>query len=250
MNDVSYKKERICRIKIDYRNGTFSTGTGFFISRSGELLTCAHVILGKALTELRQDTTFIATQGLDEEEKITNFQRNETSSIQVTLPNGTVRNANLKKIDADYDIALLQLSGSNIRIKYFDYDFSDPSKLDYDDNIFFCGYQYAVDYQPTNFPFTVNSGIISTFTVTIVAGAQHEHLQINSINLGGNSGAPLFRKSSNIAIGIINGNMNWGSDNVLQSNNGIVSPSVFRIPLSIAYATSLNLINAKTDIFS
>ena len=250
MNDVNYKKKRIVRVIVNFRNGTNSVGTGFFISRSGNLLTCAHVILGLTLTQLRANNTFISTSGATEAEKITNYQRNETISIQVQLPNGVIINADLEKLNADFDIGLLRLTGENPRVDFFEINHSASSKFDYDDNVFFCGFQEAVGYTNLNFPFSVNSGIVSTFPTVTVTGTQYEHVQVNSINLGGNSGAPLFKKGSNVVEGIINGNMNWGSDTVLQVANGIVAPAPLRTPLSIAYATPLSFIKHKTAIFN
>jgi hypothetical protein len=72
--------------------------------------------------------------------------------------------------------------------------------------------------------------------------------------LPGNSGTPLFSKKTGKVVGIVNGNMNWGRDNLLIFKNSQDKAQGFeevsnRIPLSIAYATSLKILKEKTKIF-
>jgi len=125
----------------------------------------------------------------------------------------------LEKFDEKYDIVLLKLNSqkSPKKIKYCKLDFK--TTLKQGDSMFFGGFPTCFCYGVTETPFAINTGMISSFPETIVGGERYEHIQINSINLGGNSGAPLFRKNRSSVVGIINGNMNWGRDDLVSQDN-------------------------------
>ncbi len=262
-NNVPYKRERLVRVIVQMRNGNTSTGTGFFISKDGEILTCAHVIAGTELRNLESidfrvtgslvdasessisvsaDSNTSNYRDIDNESKHIKFQNYITQSImtlQIELSNGNRVIAEIKKIDEHLDVAILQIIKADFEkseitkngTPFFLLD--DKYTPEYDESTFFCGFQMTGGYDnPTQYPFSVNRAVVSAMPLTAVAGGVHEHIQLNSINLGGNSGAPLFVEGSNTVIGIINGNMNWDKN----------------IPLCIAYATSLKLIKEKLGI--
>jgi V8-like Glu-specific endopeptidase len=255
-NDVPYKRERVVRVIVQMRNGTTSAGTGFFISPDGEILTCAHVISGTELRNLKA-IDFKVNNSIpnyevndDKQSQHTKFQNYLTQSIislQVELANGERVMAEIKKIDEDLDVALLKIAKNDLEkleknegtkngvakngTPFF--LLNDTYTPEYDESTFFCGFQMTGGYDnPTQYPFSINRAVVSAVPDVVVAGDRHEHIQLNSINLGGKSGAPLFIEGSNTVIGIINGNMNWSGG----------------IPLCIAYATSLQLIKDRTDI--
>jgi hypothetical protein len=160
-------------------------------------------------------------------------------SLQIELSNGERAMAEIKKIDEEFDVALIKIvkneglgvNGNGKETPFFLLD--DEYIPEYDESTFFCGFQMTGGYEnPTQYPFSINRAVVSAIPLVAVAGGRYEHIQLNSINLGGNSGAPLFIEGSNTVIGMINGNMNW----------------LTNIPLCIAYATSLKLIKEKTDI--
>lgn len=241
---------------VDYHNkiappGTYDVcGSGFFISEDGKILTCFHA-LGGELKHIRKDDTFIAiTEGVNEHDNLQTYLSNKISEIKAQLPNGDIVELDLVNFDERYDVALLQPREHGTPVAHFDIDINDT--LDYDDSIFFCGYQLATGYSLGDYPFTVNSGQVSSFVDIEVGGGRYQHLQINSINLGGNSGAPLFRQGSDRPIGVINGNMNWGSDNaaifIPNTNPPQISKASLRTPLSIAFATPLQTIANLSSI--
>ncbi|MFA5778488.1 MAG: serine protease [Candidatus Paceibacterota bacterium] len=246
---LRYKKERLLRILVNYRTGKFAAGSGFFINKNGELLTCFHVVFGAELNKLRLLPNFISINIGDEHNKLEQYFKNTILNLEIELPNGIKKGVELKNFNEKYDIAILKLKEPLKNIKYFKIDFEDTPY--YGDDIIFCGFQLAHGYSNDKFPFAVNVGIISSFPETTVGGDSYQHLQINSINLGGNSGAPLFRKGKKNVIGIVNGNMNMGNNNVVlydSKNNKNITGSII-IPLSIAYATSLKLLKQKANLF-
>lgn len=248
---INYKKKRILRILVYLNNGSIVTGSGFFIDNNGRLLTCFHVVFSKGLKDFRKDQVFISIQGNSEHLRLDTWFRNNISKIEVENYCGIKEELKLEKFDEKYDIVLLKLhSQRSLKdIKYCKLDFK--ATLKQGDLVFFGGFPVCVPYNNTETPFAINTGMISCFPETTITGERYEHIQINSINLGGNSGAPLFKRNSNSVIGIINGNMNWGSDVVLmQDNSGRQFVESLRVPLSIAYATSIKFLKQKTLIFT
>jgi len=245
-NGIAYKKENIARIIINNTNGTYGVGTAFPIGDSRKYLSCFHVVFGKPINEIRNDSNFAALDGNNEDEKLLAYQKANTKGIQLQLPNGMLINALLEKFNAQYDAATVTVTGKG-RKQSLELDTS--SVINIGDQLFFCGYQSAVRIEPKNFPFTINSGFVSTMINTEIGGGNYEHLQINSINLGGNSGAPVFRANENQVIAMINGNMNWGRDDfAIFNEEGRIIRGSSRTPLSIAYATPLALIKLETDL--
>lgn len=244
MENLNYKRERLVRVIINYNNGNIGTGTGFIATSNGLILTCCHVLLGIELKNILVSQDYLDCEGDSVKNKLKFFLEKYVASISVEMMNGTRKATNLIWFDENYDTALIQMLGV-VDVPFFELDFN--YKPEYEDSIFFCGFPLAIGYpRPEEYPFAINKGYISTFPITTVAGGRYEHLQINSINLGGNSGAPLFLKDSNIVIGMINGNMNWGNDNlasITSSNPPEVTSVSLRVPLSIAYATSLKMIS-------
>lgn len=251
-NQINYKRQRLIRVITKYQAGGSSVGSGFFINSKGRFVTCFHVIFGSVLAALRLNPSYLAIPGADEHTRLQNYFNQMAATIEVEFADGTRRNATLLNFHQLYDVAVLNLV-DQLKTPYFDLDFNyHPA---YDEPVFFCGFQMATGYSnPELYPFATNSAEISSFPETIVGGDNYRHIQLNSINLGGNSGAPLFLTGKNKVIGIINGNMNWGADNVAFVNNAagvnnIIQGSL-RTPLSIAFATSIRLIKEQTSLFN
>ena len=185
-------------------------------------------------------------------------------SLQVELMDGKRMMAEIIKFDEGVDVALLKIvNNTNMESKTIlntDGNFGKLSETkfpffeldvtytpEYDESTFFCGFQMTGGYSnPTDYPFSINRAVVSAFPEIEVAGKRHQHIQLNSINLGGNSGAPLFVEGSNVVIGIINGNMNWNINNLIIGSESKQITQV--VPLCIAYATSIKLIKEKTNI--
>jgi len=247
-NQVTYIKKRIVRVIVRYKNGGVSTGTGFLISDHGDLLTCFHVVFGGELRNIRSNQIYITTTGTDEHSKLQNYFTQILNNIEVELPDGTKKQASIKDFNETFDIASVKLD-SNDKTLFFQID--TKYSTEYDESTFFCGFQMATGYSNhEQYPFATNRAVVSSFPETIVGGDKYSHVQLNSINLGGNSGAPLFTEGGKKVIGIVNGNMNWGNDSVMINDpkTNQPEPKSLRVPLSIAYATSLKTIKDETSI--
>lgn len=249
-NRINYKRKRIVRVVVRYKNGNFSSGTGFFVSNEGLLLTCFHVVFGNMLKNIRDQKLLSSYDGENEHVKLQNYFDSIIQTIEIEFFDGSKKDAKLLKFSEIYDVASVKVEG-NPKTYFLKMDTN--SIPEYDKAVFFCGYQYSVGYQHDNFPFATNRGVISSFPETVIGGDKYKHIQLNSINLGGNSGAPVFCESKNDVVAIVNGNMNWGSDNLafLQKNQGTdkILGGSFRVPLSIAYVTPLKIIKEMTEIF-
>lgn len=251
-SDIEYKKARTYRIIITFQNGA-SCGSGFFFKKD-KFLTCFHVVFGTELRNIRLDQSYVDSPGNDEHEKLQNYILNKVQRIEVEI-DGVRHIATLVNFSEGYDTALLHVDTQDRKVAVSKLDFG--SNLKHGRQLFFAGFPTHHDYSFDQSPIAVHQGILSAFVNTQVAGDKYDHLQINSINLGGNSGAPLFRKKGRKVVGIINGNMNWGRDDlagILPNISGVigqlnVSPVTLRVPLSIAYATTLRTLRDETDLF-
>ena len=244
---ISFIYNRIVRVFSFFKEGA-SNGTGFFIKENGLLLTCCHVISGRLLRDLRVSEDFKNTLGNTEGEKIDNYIRSKIQKIEVVLADGTQEKVILKSFDYVHDIALLKTTKSSGKKPFFEFELE--NKLDYLDEILFCGFSEAPYYDNFHSPFAVNTGLVSAFPELIIGGEKYKHVQLNSINLGGNSGAPLFTKDSNKVCGIINGNYIRHHEKLaVYDDNEKITKGRFEVPLSIAYATEVRVLKDNSDIF-
>jgi len=179
--------------------------------------------------------------------EVADYFQKISSSIQVEMPGGTIFNVELANYDYYYDLAVLNLPDSITNSLYFEMETT--KNLDYSDEIIFCGYPDTLGYNSLNFPFTVNTGVVSSFPQVEIAGGEYENIQLSSICIGGNSGAPLFKKGSNIVSGIVNGYQWKGHNNLAVFENGVYTHSVaHKVPLNISFATSFTLLKDKVKI--
>ena len=243
--NLEVKKKGIVRILVEYVNGVISTGTGFVYKNNGNIFTCGHVITSMDLKILVKNPDFISTSGNNIHEKTKNYCDQKIRSIKAEYYDGMVRNLKLGIIDEFYDIAqLIPIRATNstqflsINSNYI---------FDYCDSVFFCGYQLMNGYSADKSPLAINYGIVSTFGNIEVAGGKYKMIQINSITLGGNSGGPVFITGNEEVVAILNGNMNWGRDDlVVSDSDGNNQTSSLRTPLSIGYITSFKLLKDKS----
>jgi|GEM_PF-2043215 len=246
-NQAKYIKECVCRVIIHNVGNSLFVGSGFFIKKN-LFLTCFHVVFSSELKNLRKNPQFILLTEPNEHAKLKEFFRKTVIKIEIELTDGQRVEANLKDFDEKYDVALLEINPNSHKIKVCHLEFN--PRLTIGSYLSFGGFPVHYDYPIDKAPFAFNEGVLSTLVNTTIGGDKYEHLQLNSINLGGNSGGPLFFKNSWKIIGIINGNMNWGRDDLaLVTPNGIVSGSL-RTPLSIAYATPLKMLKEKSNILN
>ncbi|MBI4322702.1 MAG: trypsin-like peptidase domain-containing protein [Candidatus Omnitrophica bacterium] len=229
--------QSVYRFVAYHPSGRWSAGSGFFLNKKGDFLTCFHVAFGRELRHLRISPDFKQVSGVNEHSQLDAFYKTLGFIPKVELSSGSFYDAKLSDFDEKLDVALFKVDADASKFKVCKIDWR--SRLDYGDRICFGGFPSHHDYQFDRSPLAVQEGIVSSFVETIIGGEKYQHVQLNSVNLGGNSGAPLFKMESDAIFGVINGNMNWGRDDVaIWGPTGTTKGSV-RIPLSIAYATPM-----------
>lgn len=242
---ISKKREQIVRVITTYIPAGDSIGTGFFINNNGDLLTCFHVVFGEELRQIRKNNILANINESDEHEKLKAFIKGKLSKIEVELFNGSKIEMEIKDFDEKYDIALLS---TKIPSKYKSFKLNFGSKINYGDEVLFAGFPNAVGYRGDQTPFAVTVGMVSTFVETQIGGDKYPHIQINGVNLPGNSGGPLFLKGSNEVVGLINGNQIMGIHGDFKGLDDKPT-NLFTVPLGITYATSLSVLKKNTKIF-
>lgn len=245
--EIEYKHNRIVRVISHFKNGHLTTGTGFIVGQGRYVMTCWHVVSGTDLKALKENHSFQASNKSTDIEKVEEYFQDKSSHIEVKLPNDTKIAVNLVSYDHYYDVAVLEIVDDGLNLPYFEFETVDS--LDYSDEIIYCGYPDTLGYNSEASPFTVNTGTVSSFPEIEVAGGKYQNIQLNSICLGGNSGAPLFKKGQKKVYGIINGFQWKGYDNLAIFENGTFTRSVsHKVPLNISFATSIKIIADKSTI--
>lgn len=245
--NVEYKHKRIVRVVETLVGNRVSYGTGFFISSYGQVLTCGHVILGKDFKILKNDSDFINISESDYNKKISKYIQSVVVDIKIQIDNGSYLKAVLERIIPEYDIAVLRILKNKTSYSYFDLELSDEPYIGED--ISFYGYPEVLGHTYKNSPFVANRSIVSTYLNVEIGGALYKHMQINATNIGGVSGAPIFRGDNNKVVGIINGNFNWYFNNIVSRDGSGDSIWSTRVPLGIGYATSLKTLKDNTSLF-
>lgn len=227
---------------IDGGKTNFSFGSGFINNHF--IISCSHLLSIKdSFVEdinlyrkiNRKEPTIEELKGfIAENIKKVEFQRyGETAFFE----------AKLKNFDVEYDCLALEFADLKNRINGL--RINPDKELKEGEEVVFAGFPTVVpQYKIIETPFTVNEGIISSFPEITVGGLKkYKFIQVNAINLGGNSGAPLFLKKSGEVIGIIAGNQNIGFD-LFQMKDGqldrrIEGQKVLVTAFGVAYATPI-----------
>jgi hypothetical protein len=240
-NKPKYVKDRVYRVVFYQLTGNYSTGSGFFIDKT-HILTCFHVAFGNMpLGVIRQRPDFLSITGLDEHTKLRNFYNALTSRVEIELQNGKKISAQLENFDEKHDIALLNIDPGFKEIKICKINFN--KRIKHGGLVYFGGFPLNHDYQSNKNPFAFHKGIISSFGETTLGGEKYEHVLLHAISLPGNSGSPVFLNPGLKVIGIINGTMNYGRDDIAVIDAlGNYNKSSLRSPIGITYATTMSLL--------
>jgi len=252
MIDVDYLKKRIVRVFSHLKDGTTSGGTGFFISENGLLITCWHVLVNSDLRKLKQKDDFKNISASSELERIKIYFNNNIQKIEIESVDGIREKVILKDFDYQYDFAILKTMKSSGKKDFLELEVE--STLNYLDEAIFCGFPDSPDTTIYTTPFAINSGSVSAFPNLIVGGKKYIHLQLNGVNLGGNSGTALIRRDNNKVYGIINGNYIMSRDdfavfNDIKNLSAGIKKIDFIVPLGITYATPLDILLNNSDIY-
>lgn len=246
--DVVYKHKRIVRVICHFINKGRTVGTGFLINKGKNILTCWHVVCGTDLKDVLKSELFSKLPKQPKAEKIDTYYRKLAREIEVELYDGTKIAAELDSYDYFYDLAILKVVSTKGNLPHFEIE--TKNTLDYTDEICFPGYPASLGYDFSASPFSVNFGTVSSFPVTEISGGKFRMVQLTGICIGGNSGAPIFKKQSNKVIAILNGYEWRGLDNIAVFKNGSFSETRnLHIPINISYATEFNFLSKKSRTF-
>jgi len=224
----------------------FSFGSGF-ITNSNLIISCAHLLSLK--TNFKEDINLYKKLNKKEPtvDDLKDFIKNYIRKIEFQrYGETTFSEAKLSNFDIEHDCSTFEfVSAGNKKTELKIYS---GEELKEGEEVAFAGFPTVVpQYKLIETPFTVNEGIISSFPEIIVGGLKkYKFIQVNAVNLGGNSGAPLFLKKSGEIIGIIAGNQNIGFD-IFQIKNGqldnkIDGQKVLVTAFGVAYATPIEFI--------
>jgi len=231
---------------IDRTKTNFSFGSGFIIGQN-IIASCAHLLSLK--TNFKEDIDLFKKINKKEPdtEELKNFITKHIKKIEFQkYGESAFSEIKLKDFDPNYDCAIFEFVRSSNKITKLEIDFHRQPREG--EEVAFAGFPTVVpQYKFIETPFTVNEGIISSFPEITVGGLKkYKFIQVNAVNLGGNSGAPLFMTKSGKVIGIIAGNQNIGFD-VFQIKAGqliskIEGQKVLVTAFGVAYATPINFI--------
>lgn len=246
--DILYKHERTVRIISIFKNGGSTVGTGFVVSKTGYILTCWHVICGIDLKDLRNSQEFVASTMPAESDKVDDYFKKVILKIEVELPDGSKVDSQLDSYDYCHDLAVIKIKSDNNKLSYFELDFEG---FDYFDSVNFTGYPMCLGYNALNSPFAINSGSVSAFPDAEIAGAKYPMIQLTSICIGGNSGAPLFKNGKKKASGLVNGyEFRYRNDLAVFKNGVYANTTNFSVPINISYATGFDFLIQKSEVFN
>lgn len=227
---------------IDRSKTNFSFGSGFITDRF--VVSCSHLLSLKDsfIEDINLYKKINRKEPATEELKefiTSNIKKIEFQQYGET----TFTEARLKDFDINHDASFFEFANLTHRLNGL--KMNPDKELKEGEEVAFAGFPTVVpQYKIVETPFTVNEGIISSFPEVVVGGLEkYKFIQVNAVNLGGNSGAPLFLKKSGEVVGIIAGNQNIGFD-ILQIKDGrldkkIEGQKVLVTAFGVAYATPI-----------
>jgi len=197
---------------VDNSKSNFSFGSGF-ITNYDFIISCAHSLSLK--DNFKKDIDLYKKLNKKEPttDELKDFIKNYIKKIEFQRYGETdFSEMKLNDFDINYDCSVFEfVSASNKKTGLKIYT---GKELKEGEEVVFAGFPTVVpQYKFVETPFTVNEGIISSFPEIIVGGLKkYKFIQVSAVNLGGDSGAPLFLKKSGEVIGIIAGNQSIGFD--------------------------------------
>jgi len=240
-NSQSLTKDRIERLKKSVIRisieGSDATGTGFFFSPDGYIMTCWHVIapsivLDSAGNVLLYKKIFIET--------------NDGKKYETGIPSIFFENSKFNQQAVAYDYCLLRPPSEKISFSYI--KLGNFDNINEGDQIYTCGYPLGIKYQ------FVSSGILSTkYDDPVVykkPGFPDLKMSRNvalldlTINKG-NSGGPIIKVGKTVqedeVIGITNFQINPFGQNAQILNEELNKRGNINLPTGISLTESMKL---------
>jgi len=164
-------------------------GTGFIISKSGEVATCAHVY--DQIPENQRQYLMINIPDQVDNNRILNYRRFK---------------AELSRVDKEHDLAILKIQGSGDYIFNPINNFGDLSDVVEGDDLLILGYPLATELISSGFGITMTADqcIASSIKRRSIDGSLDFFMVDTHIN-NGSSGSPVFLKSTGEIVGVASG---------------------------------------------
>lgn len=196
------------KIIVTDAKGEVTVGTGMIVA-PGNILTCAHVIMGHPRLDLLLRD--MKKQSPKVQEKTLWKRRLGSIKKMVIDDRGTLRSVKILLYDTAKDTALLHVEGCNgPALEMANMPFTLGQE------VYLCGFGYTIQTKPEKWPFTVYPGMVSSFLRVKVGGTKRRSfVAIAGTSFGGCSGGPIIDRESGKVIGMIHGHMLWGRDDVL-----------------------------------
>lgn len=239
LSDLTTKiRPSVVRVVVESEGNKISLGTGFYIDDK-TVLTCAHVLMGPDDSRQIVQTLMQSNPGKDINSVAKKWLEDRKTQVSLELADGRKVGADIDLVSYEYDFGKLTSHEAGLPIP------KQEEGVILGEDVCFWGFPVVAHIENAKTPFTVNAGFVSTIAETIVASHQKRNfIQVNAINLEGNSGGPLVHLETGKLVGMINGNMNRGRDDLaaiaVDPNGQPALGSIsLRIPLGIAYATPI-----------
>lgn len=208
-------------------------GTGICVA-PGLVLTCAHVVLGKArLIDIPA-------------EELSDWRAYRSAHIRSTIlidAGGREHACEIERCEPALDVALIRTSSGMPTLTM------DAVDLRPGQDIVYYGYPYAIQNAERDWPLSVFRGTVSARAEVTVGGTERRAFAVvQGLVLGGVSGGPVFDAATGDLLGMINGQMNWGRDDVLinerdEAGNQKIADT--DTPLPVGYATSFAFLRGR-----
>lgn len=227
----------IVRVVVTPKDGEKTVGTGFVL-QEGIIVTCAHVLLAHNNLQAALESLG-GTE--NPQERLQRLFADTISEVDVYDFNGNPLPIDDIRFDGGMDVGVLRTATRSYPVLPIA-----NATLAMGQEIVTCGYPYAIQTEPTDYPYAVTAGMISSEINVQIGGYEcRRFFQASIAVLGGASGSPVFSRDGSV-VAMINGQMQWGADNhVFMSREGVketLKTDALYIPLPIAFITPIGVV--------
>ncbi len=227
----------IVRIIVHFKKGDIDGGTGFVYSSKGDVLTCAHMLFRTG-----QIADILKTLGAqkDKEAALQRYFRETVKKVEIETHDGKRWTATSVAFSGAMDLATLRVKTTAPLPSLILETEQEPLQ---GEDIFLCGFPFAVGTPLDQFPFACWKGnIMGSCNARTGGYKKRQFMFAYTLALWGASGSPVFSDNGKV-IGILTGQMIWGADNILFKQSGKKSSDPesgsLHVPVPYGYITPI-----------